>query len=1087
MSDNEKTVPSQADRSPTSTSKDGEQKPARDGKFLDTLPPWIATNLRSKKSWKILARCWLASWLSFLIILPNRPLKAMGNAAFFALMSSFLVPPNMPVQMFVFAISTMIVGMCFGWAIGAAAMKAALSARNQKVLKQTILSVQESAAGAVNPDAQFKLSIFQGAFLDVSSSAVFGVFLGVAVFFFACVRAYAPKLALFAVFGTVVVDIFCAYGPLFPVAQYTIVSSLIISVAVYIAIGIVLILTVFPETMNHAYLASVSAALGNLKSFVELQADIVSTSPGELSVDPNGSLAKMAGLKAAVLAGLQGLEAKSSLINAEFSWGRWNGDDAKDLVEPLKFTASRASGFQSFTRHIIDAEKLSVSRETTKSSDSSPPTQASSQPIDHMGETELIRQLHAHHHRYELQHNTRLSDIMPILERSTADLHRACVEGLAAAQNAIDEINHGRWTRRTPAIADRMSEAEARLDRAIESLRTAVTEFREKKRLEIVAPFIPAVNALKTSTKPLPLRSLVIAYVYCSALVVTSDGVITLLEMISQTAKKRKRSRLWAPSGLRAIGKFILRKGDHGDTEELLGDTRPDNEVEKEEEEKYQRDPDSRPPTNFIQRIADANHRVYQWFKSPEGLFVVKNVVVTIALWLPSVIRSSAYFAYVNKSVWAIIMAQTTLGVYVSDQIFSYVTRLGGTFLGLALGTLGWYVGNGRGNGNGYASAAAFGVLILPIVFVRAFAPPVVVLPVLMFGVTIALIMGYSWIDSHLVVYGSPGIGWHVAWRRFVLVIIGCVASFILMMFPPTSGRKAVRLRNASVVTELGSLYAYLISAWISVEHSAPENDKIDKVTGHDTNGDDAKARGEHGEVEKRGKSWPPQRPKWAQEFRSRIIDLSLQVQTLRGQTALARWEGSVRGVWPKEEYDNLVQTESDMISALAQFAGALIYTDPAWRLRLKKRTKLLNPKFITEVMSLFALVSQALRTGEALHQVLPTALLDSLIYHQQHHRQQYPLGSSTNGNAGGTEQNGDDHGQEDDDVDEEAGVDTLDPAEEIQSEDYMYHAVGVAAVTQILSGLDDLHRTTKRLCGEVPFKGFEDWRNDYEREYSHV
>lgn len=36
------------------------------------------------------------------------------------------------------ALLTMVTGMCLGWAIGAAGMKAALSARNQLVLKQSL-------------------------------------------------------------------------------------------------------------------------------------------------------------------------------------------------------------------------------------------------------------------------------------------------------------------------------------------------------------------------------------------------------------------------------------------------------------------------------------------------------------------------------------------------------------------------------------------------------------------------------------------------------------------------------------------------------------------------------------------------------------------------------------------------------------------------------------------------------------------------------------------------------------------------------------------------------------------------------------
>jgi hypothetical protein len=47
--------------------------------FLDSLPPWASTNLRSAKSWKLLARCWLASWAAFVILMPQASLNILGN------------------------------------------------------------------------------------------------------------------------------------------------------------------------------------------------------------------------------------------------------------------------------------------------------------------------------------------------------------------------------------------------------------------------------------------------------------------------------------------------------------------------------------------------------------------------------------------------------------------------------------------------------------------------------------------------------------------------------------------------------------------------------------------------------------------------------------------------------------------------------------------------------------------------------------------------------------------------------------------------------------------------------------------------
>ena len=55
--------------------------------FLDKLPTWISSNLRSRRSWQTFVRCWLATWVSFVLLLPDKSVQKMG----FACVISFLV------------------------------------------------------------------------------------------------------------------------------------------------------------------------------------------------------------------------------------------------------------------------------------------------------------------------------------------------------------------------------------------------------------------------------------------------------------------------------------------------------------------------------------------------------------------------------------------------------------------------------------------------------------------------------------------------------------------------------------------------------------------------------------------------------------------------------------------------------------------------------------------------------------------------------------------------------------------------------------------------------------------------------------
>jgi hypothetical protein len=368
-------------------------------------------------------------------------------------------------------------------------------------------------------------------------------------------------------------------------------------------------------------------------------------------------------------------------------------------------------------------------------------------------------------------------------------------------------------------------------------------------------------------------------------------------------------------------------------------------------------------------------------------------------------------------------MAQTTINIYAADQIFNLATRLIGTFVGLIAGLVAWYIGNGNGNGNGnpYGAATGVGVVLIPIVFVRLFTPMQFAAGVILGCATFALIVGYSWVDGHIVQYATPGIGWTVAWKRFTLVVIGSGASFIIMMLPPTSGRKAVRIRNASIISSISRIYGFLISTWIT-----PSTEEKKDIH--------------------------PDSPEWMREFRKRLIALADEITTLRGLTEVARWEGSVRGAWPVDEYIRLVDVETEMIAGLAQLGSALGHLADDWRINFLHATKVLNPNFIADVMSIFSLVSQSLRTGEPMHQVLPSTLLERLFYHHPRNH-----GSTLN-------------------------QEVMMTITDMQSLDYMYYATGLCAVYQLLQSLDDLQKITKRLCGEVPLKGFSDWRGEYDR-----
>ncbi|KAI9441300.1 hypothetical protein H4582DRAFT_1367483 [Lactarius indigo] len=996
--------PSQAESIPAPLSQ-----PERS--LLDRFPPWVATNIRSKQSRKMLLRCWLGSWAAFVIMLPNATLRTMGNAAFFAFLTSFFLPPSFPVQFFFYTISTLMIGTLLGWGIGAAGMRAALSARDKVLLKSSLQVARETAAGSANPDQVFKIEIFQGEFLDIRSSAVFGIFLAIGTFTFAIIRAYYKPLIFLSIFGTIAIDIFCTIGPLFPFAQYYLLNSLLIPVSIYMAIAIVVTIFVFPQTANHAFLGTVTLLLGQMKVLLDAQEDLLTAVPGSIPPESPKFL-RLRAIRASMFTIHRRLTQQGKFINAEFSWGRWNGDDARKLEEPLLGVISRLNGLLTFVKYI----GRSAYNPMAQYSES---VEMEQQQSTRMADTFFVQQMYQRDEAGERENSLRLVDLLPLLREATAELRSAASHALNAITGMINFVNTNRWSWRGTAHAH--SEQVHDLDSAAERLRGALVAFKETGRLRLLEPFEPHLG-----TPAAPLRGLYVCYVFSASIVVVSEAILAVMDIVRQTTDKRRKNRLWAPKGLRQLVHALFVEKHTEEDLRAYGETQEVKEVVTEEDDagKYRRDPDSRPPTNTLQRIMGGIHFIYQWTKTPEAMFVFRYVFLSVALWLPSVIRNTAHFYYVQKGLWALIMAQTTLTIYAGDQLYNYFIRLTGTFIGLVVGLLAWYIGNANSRGNVYGVGASVAVFIFPLMFFRLFAPQQYLQGIILMAATVVLIVGYSWIDAHLPVISNVGTGWHVAWKRWTLVMIGSAASFIAMILPAKSARKAVRLGCSNTLTSQSHIYTFLMSAWITNTPSSKE-------------------------LRRAGV------PVWANAFRDNLFKVAIQLRDLKEMAGWARWEGSVRGHWPYEEYDRLIDIQQEMISVFAHLASALAELDDEWRSGFLRHTKVINPNFISDVLSVFSLVAQSLRTGEPMHSVLPQNLLDRLLYHDAAAYSNTPVMG---------------HG--------------INHIRELRSLNYLFFATAVIAVLQLTELLDELHGIARNLCGEVPFKGFEQWRDVHQRAH---
>jgi hypothetical protein len=98
---------------------------------------------------------------------------------------------------------------------------------------------------------------------------------------------------------------------------------------------------------------------------------------------------------------------------------------------------------------------------------------------------------------------------------------------------------------------------------------------------------------------------------------------------------------------------------------------------------------------------------------------------------------------------------------------------------------------------------------------------------------------------------------------------IGFTASFIMMLLPPQSSRKALRLGNATTVSQISQLYGILISSWLTVEEKAED--------------------GKEDTTEENRASRPYE--KWTPAFRAKLLSVAAALTAQKTQMATVKWE----------------------------------------------------------------------------------------------------------------------------------------------------------------------------------------------------
>ncbi|CDZ98124.1 Predicted membrane protein [Phaffia rhodozyma] len=1074
--------------------------------YLNDIKPLLI-----KKNFKKLTRCLVATFAALILLVDEKSLKVMGQAGFFCAMVSVMVPPSLPVSLFFMACSTILMGMLFGWAWGCAAMAASLQARSKTLLASTYERVTVGLNN--NPDATFSSSIFAGDFLDPRSSTVFGIFLFFGCFALGALRAHIPKLTLMSVFGSIVLDVMCSYGPLFPSQQYTLATIFLIPTSSYVAIGLVCTVLIFPESLAHVWLdGMINGFLKISLQLVELQEVTLSPKFPLSSSELKLNVEKGRGLRGKMIAGTQAVKGSTGMLDLEPTYGRLGPGDLKKFDSKMSFLMTKVLSLQTFAPIVYDSVVRTEQDEILLSQIYSSSGITSNKP-------------HSHKHVQNLRHlklRTQISEkeranghdlqaLLPILRSSSSELRQSLIDALKSLISWLEMANSTRWSKffkkNDKNTQAQEIEQKLEMERKLEALRQALVKFKEIERRNLVeGPFGGYFKELEKNKKTIDrlnhegfsAKSLFVCFVFTTTLESYAEAFISFFEFAIQLRGKRPASRLWWPTGFGKLWRKITaddgtrsgeidsplisvasdigrpRTSDDTLNQDDLAEEEADGDEDEgrkkfaggidydEKEPNLARDPDANPPRTGFQRTSVKIGVFFGWLRSSKGLFSLRYALVSVCLWVIAVHPKTAQFNYQNRGLWALIMSQTGLAVFAGEQIATFILRMSGTVVGCVLGMVAWYMGSGHGNGNPYGVIAATLVLLTPWIFMRIALPQQKSMFYLMSGMMIVFIVGYSWVDTHLTVTVNSGKGYELFWKRVVLVTIGFTAGFIIMCFPKiTSARTTVR-RTACIINEkIAGVFEDEIEIFLlEARH-------------------DAHTTVNQAEID-RSKSSKERRMK---SLSKNLLETAMIMQMIKPSVTVAKFEPQVRGPWPKETYERLLDAQWKLLVNTALLSGALTALNPHWCSVLVHQTPFLNPELITDIFGILSLITQCLYNG---HPLPPTlhSLRDRLVYHD---RSRSAFSSSRKVSP-------DERDEDDDSTGTNVDGDSLDPSTEkidgvsmgvknigldtLTDPQFPIHATAVVSISLCLTQIDTITDIVRELCGETgTFRGFDHWR----------
>lgn len=544
-------------------------------------------------------------------------------------------------------------------------------------------------------------------------------------------------------------DLFITIGPLLPSFNGTMPKILIEPAAIGIGIGLACNILFFPTSTSHTVLEGMEGLVRLLKG--PLDATVASLIDGD-----HLELRDLQKLKITVLGTYKKIDPALAFLPMDFSVSRWNSDDVKSLKEPIRRAALSTLSLLEF--HIsrvggeVKLEKLrSITSEYNQYSELETTEKKKGKPRE-AGMRQLLESLKLVKAFTTPEHEALRQEMLEAIRQPCTKILPVCQEASTSVADCIHAVNCSRWVRKPSKT--QLDELLQRSESSLESLKDLRVSFASETTELLIktnADIFDESGKLKNVDDPTmhKVRGIAIGIVFEEQILGVADAWEKVLEQIVALMKERQKVRLWFPRGLRYAFNWVFHRAAVAPVLAAQSSAVDPDVVEEQSKAAQQSLNMSR--GYKVKRRSGLGRIIlgtYHWLINADGMYAIRMVVVTIALAIPAVIPSSAGFYYREKGLWALIMGQTTVVVYMSDFTLSLASRSVGTVVGGVVGLMAWYIGSGNGSGNPYGLAAIMAVVLMLLMWGRLFAPPAILQATIMGGATCILVIGYSYDDT---------------------------------------------------------------------------------------------------------------------------------------------------------------------------------------------------------------------------------------------------------------------------------------------------------------------------------------------------